>query len=106
MIKQVATDHDLLVTVDVKLDSLTKKVDNMGDGMSKELADHQQRITVIEETIAKFDPRELTPRFLTLEQTVHDFKTTAIVWRTMAGAVGGALFYILTQIPNWLKLFI
>lgn len=96
-------DHDLLVTLNVKVDALTKKVDSMSDGMSAKLADHEKRIEIVEVTIKKFDPTELTPRFFVLEQKVHDFETTAKVYRVLAGAVGGAIFFILSQLPSWIK---
>lgn len=102
--KQQEVDHDLLVKLDVKVDILTRKVDGMSDGMSETLKEHERRLELIEVTIKKFDPTELTPRFFALEQRVHDFETTAKVYRILAGAIGGAIFFILSQLPSWIKL--
>ena len=97
-------DHDLLITLNVKVDALTQKLDIISDGVNAKLSDHEKRIGSVESTISKFDPKELTPRFFKLEQEVHDFKTTTKVYRLVAGAGGGAVFFILTQIPSWVRI--
>lgn len=93
------TDHDTLIRLEGKVDSIQRDVAELKDGISSKIADHEIRIKAIEKVIVETDLLNSYKSFLHLKEEVHDFKTTATVWRTIAGAVGGALFWLLTQIP-------
>lgn len=98
------TDHDLLITVNVKLDNLSVDVKNMGDTMTKELNDHEARLKVIELAAQKYDTDGMVKRLNMVEQKLHDFETTTATFRVMAGVVGGMIMFVLTQLPNILRL--
>lgn len=102
---QAKTDHDLIVVLNVKMDSLTHKVNEITDGTTTKLLNHENRIEALEVLTVKYPATELVPRFFKLEQEVHDFKTSAVAWRTVTGALGGGVFYALSQLPTWIKIF-
>ena len=60
---------------------------------------------VAEETQASFTSLKGTQKeFYLLKEEVHDFKTTAVAYRVMAGAIGGVFAFVLTQLPAWIRI--
>jgi len=43
-------DHDLLITVSAKLDSLTDEVRNYSGGVNDKITDHENRLRLVENT--------------------------------------------------------
>lgn len=103
MMKNPASDHDLLITLNVKVDNLATDIKAVGDGVGKQIADHEVRIRKIESDHEAVNPVQTFKDFKTLEQQVRDAKTTAGVYRIVAGFIGGAIFFILTQLPHVLR---
>lgn len=96
-------DHDTLIRVETKMDGIVSDIKEMKDGTSKTLADHELRIQSIEDIVQITSPLETVKDFRKLQLEVRDFKTTANAFRLIAGLVGGAIMYLLTQVPNLLK---
>ena len=101
---KIESDHDLLITLNTKVDALTLAVKELRDGTSLKIAEQESRIRKIEELIDQTNPAQSYKDFLVLKQEVHDFKVTAGVWRFIAGSIGAIVFYVLTQLPHWIKL--
>lgn len=103
----VFIDHDLLITLKANFDTFqsqyTLDMKELKDGTQFTLSDHEKRIKVVEEIVQVTTPVESLKQFKTLQQEVHDFKTTANAFRLIAGLVGGAIMYLLTQIPNLIR---
>lgn len=100
-----STDHDNIIRIETKLDNLTDEVKLLRDGLASRVATLEQRVASIDELHAKVDPITSTKKVNDLEIKFHDFETTATIYRTMAGFIGGAIFFILSQVPAWFKLF-
>ena len=97
-------DHDALIRVESKLDNLATDVKIMGDGFGKTVADHEIRIKRIEDVIVQTNLLESYKEFRILQQKVHDFMTSANVYRVIAGFLGGGIVFLATQLPNWIRL--
>src|SRR3989344_5475641 len=93
------SDHDLLITLNAKVDGLIVEVKSMQDGVGKEIANHEVRIRKIEAV------HDAVKQLNGVIQKVHDFEVSANVFRVLAGILGGTIFYILTQIPILLRSF-
>lgn len=102
------TDHDLLIELKATFDAFMKRYDSdmlqLKDGYTSKLNDHEVRLKSIEKVVDQTDLVESYKEFVVLKQEFHDWKTTANVIRVIAGMVGGIVFYLLTQIPNILRL--
>lgn len=100
-------DHDTLIRVEAKLDGLIADVKIMNDGTTIRITDHELRLKKIESDGAVIGSvSEAWKRFTTLEGQIHDSGVTTNAYRILAGVVGGIVFFILTQIPPWIKLFL
>ena len=97
-------DHDTIIRLEAKLDGLIADVKIMNDGMSKQIGDHEVRLRKIEDIVIQADPTGNIARLNKLEQEVRDFKTGANVYRVVAGAVGGMMVFVFSQLPTWLRL--
>jgi len=49
-----ADDHDLLIKLETKMDSLKEDIKDIKDGTSRHISDHEQRIQIIEGKVSKF----------------------------------------------------
>ncbi len=101
------TDHDLLIRVDTKVDSLVIAFRELKEGSTATLAEHGVRIRKLEDASQKYDAETLIPRFLKVEKDVNDFqanfKATIKVSRYVFLVMGGLISFILTQLPTILK---
>lgn len=98
-------DHDLLIILTTKVDGLSAKLDNMQNGVTQQLANHEQRINAIEKIVDQVDALNTYKDFLGLKQEVRDWKTSANAFRLIGGVIGGGVVFLLTQLPNVLKSF-
>jgi len=85
------TDHDTLIRLEAKLDGLVNDVKEMKDGTTKTLADHERRISKIEQIVTTTKLVESLRELKTLKQEWRDFNTTLKVYRLISGTVGGVL---------------
>lgn len=46
-------DHDLIIKLDVKLDSLKDDISKLGDGTAKTISDHEDRIRTVETNVTR-----------------------------------------------------
>lgn len=101
--ERTQSDHDLLITLDVKLDALTKEMRISNDGTKERLSSVENRTDKIEAMIERVSPDNTFREFQTLKQEVHDFKTSANLLRIIGGILGGFVFFLLTQLPTILR---
>ncbi len=103
-----SSDHDLLITLTATIDAFMKRYESdmvqLKDGYTAKINDHETRIKLIEKTSDQIDPLGTYRKVQSLEQEFHDWKTTANIVRIIGGFAGGVVFFVLTQIPNILKL--
>ena len=85
--------------------NLSNDLRETADGSKKSIADHEARLRVMEKINDQVNLLTFYQDHLTLKQEWHDYKTTARTWRVIGGIAGGAAMFILTQLPNILKLF-
>lgn len=101
-------DHDSITKLTTKFDDFLKQyqVDmaQLKDGYTSKLTDHETRLRVIEKTIDQVNLNNLNKDVLDTKNAMQNFKATAMAWRTVGGLVGGFVMFILTQLPNILKL--
>lgn len=57
MAKQIQTDHDLLITLNTKVDLLTTIVNEMKDGTTEKITKLETRVKILEDTHAGIDTR-------------------------------------------------
>jgi hypothetical protein len=95
------TDHDTLIRIEANLNNLATDVKIMGDGLNARVADHELRMQKLETVVNQLNPIETLKEFRNLQQQVHDFYTTANVYRIIAGFVGGLFMFVATQLPTW-----
>jgi hypothetical protein len=105
MTKAPSTDHDLLITLNVKVDNLSVAMKEVGDGTGKGLADHEARIRKIESDHEAVNPLQSFKDLQEVKGQLRDNKITANAYRVVAGFVGGGIFFILTQLPVILRGF-
>lgn len=122
-------DHDTLIEVKTMVGNLSTDVKIMGDGINARLIDHEARIRKIEETIISTQPEKniiringIDERMRKIEDLIisvnpdekikllHDvdgrvsgMEKTQLVQRSIGGAIGGILVFILTQAPGWVR---
>ena len=49
-------------------------------------------------------PVETLKEFKVLQTKVNNFVVSAKAWRVAGGMAGGAILWLLIQVPNWIKL--
>jgi hypothetical protein len=107
--ENTSSDHDLLITLSTRFDTFTQQyaldMKELKDGTAGKLVDHENRIKTVEKTISNVQLETSYKEFVQLKQQFHDFQTTAMVWRSIAGIGGGAAMWLLTQIPRWIELW-
>lgn len=97
-------DHDTIVRLEAKIDGLVIDVKGINDGTSSKIADHESRIRKLEDSLIIYEPTKNIQRLEVVEAKVQRMTETAMIWRSIAGVLGGAIFFILTQLPNWLRI--
>ena len=99
------TDHDLLIRLESKVDSLIVDVKEVKDGTNTQLTDHETRIRVVEKVHEEVNPIQTVKEFRELQQQMHDFKT---IWKfviTVASVIGGVIGFALSLVTDSLRLF-
>lgn len=98
------TDHDTIVRMEAKLDNIGSDVKTMGDGLARSIGEHEARLRSIESDIVSVGGiKPAWERFLKIESYIHDTRLTQNIYRAIAGLVGGAIFWVLTQAPAVLR---
>lgn len=77
-------DHDTIVRMESKLDVLIKNVENLTNGSTMKLNDHENRIR-------------------SLELREHDEGLRTNVFRFVVVGIFGAVVWVLTQVPDILR---
>lgn len=103
--KNPSSDHDLLIRLETKMDTVVGDVRELKDGTSQKMAEYEVRIKKLEDITLAVNPIETVAEFRILQSKVHDFFTTANAWRVISGLISGAIVFLLTQLPNILKAF-
>lgn len=110
------SDHDLLIELNTKFEIFMVQNKNdmvqLRDGYREKIndntnsiKDHETRLNSIEALRDQIDPMKMSHDLKTLQGSVHDFTLSIKLWRVMGGMVGGAILWILTQLPNILNFF-
>lgn len=82
--KIISSDHDTIIRVETKMDAMASDIKEIKDGTTAKLTDHELRIKKIEDDVLVA-------------------KTNVSAYRVMGGVIGGAIMYLLTQVPTILK---
>lgn len=98
------SDHDTITRLEVKMDTLIKGQEMMSSSLDGKIVDHESRINKLEAIVESVQPEKTINEFRLLQQQVRDFVTTANVFRVISGIVGGGVVFLLTQLPNWIRL--
>lgn len=99
------SDHDLLIRLEAKVDTLIIDVKEVKDGTNTKLLDHEARIRSIEKIHEEINPIQAAKDFRDVQQELHDFRT---IWKfvvTVASAIGGIIGFGLSIIADSLHLF-
>lgn len=118
--KMNQTDHDLLIRLDEKFETFTKQyhldMKSLNDGMTKQitknaiqLEDHEKRLDTVERIIDVVKPEETYNDYITFKTEIKNIilkaGTIASFSRILAGIFGGAIMWLLIQLPqiieNW-----
>ena len=97
-------DHDTIVRLESKVDGLIVDVKELKDGTTAKIIDLDIRVKAVEKVVIETDLLNSYKDYIVLKQKVHDFVTTANAYRLVGGLLGGIIVFILTQLPNWIKL--
>jgi hypothetical protein len=73
------TDHNLLITLNNKVDEVTQSLKEMNDGMRTRLRDVEMRVNTIETIVDKVDPITTHSRFIEVERQVGYIKFTLYI---------------------------
>jgi hypothetical protein len=94
-------DHDLLIRIDTRMDVIERELKDLRLGIIADIAKHDVRLRVMEDSRARFDPALLVPKYDLVAQEWNDFKVRRAVWGTVV-ILGGALagnFFRLVVFP-------
>lgn len=95
-----SNDHDLLIRLEVVVNTISKDIREMKDGTAKELAQHDLRLKRIEQLLDTTNFEQAMEDFKKTQQLVHDTVVTANAFRMIAGFIGGLVVFLLTQLPS------
>ena len=101
--RQAISDHDLLIRLDEKVDVLVLQIQTLNDGITERIGKLEVRMTAVEKVHDQVDPLGSKQQLEKVLDEVRDFKTSANTYRVIGGLIGATMFFILTQIPAWLK---
>lgn len=101
MPRENASDHDLLIRLDTKVDQLTKDVKLMSDGISTKIASIDIRVNAIEKLIDETQPLEVIKQIKDNTEWISGFKLT---WKLLL-AVFSTVSLILGAILGSFSLF-
>jgi hypothetical protein len=91
-------DHDILVTLNVKVDRLITDMKEVKEGSTVQLADHEKRIEALEAIGTKYPASELVPSFIELRQKFHDQVLTSKERTRIVATVSSVVTFVLTTI--------
>ena len=108
------TDHDGLVTLIANFGSFTKQytqdIKEIKENVNGRLIGHdadikanEMRITALEKLVTETNPIEAFKSLSDLKAEYHDDKTKFNTYRVVGGIVGGAIMWVITQLPNILR---
>ena len=100
---QNASDHDLLIKLDTKVDNLALDIKELKDGLTVRMAAIELKVVGYDKIIAEADPTGTKKKVDELGAEIHDFKTTVGIYRVIAGVIGGFIFFLISQLPAWLR---
>lgn len=95
MPRENASDHDLLIRLDTKVDQLTKDVKSMGDGVTLRVSNIEMRINDLEKLRDEIQPETLAVVVRDNAEWIKGFKNTwkllLAVFSTISLIVGAIL---------------
>ena len=97
-------DHDTLIRLESKVDSLITDIKDLKDGTSQKLTDHETRLRVMEKLAEQSQPETNLKKLNDLYQWKHDFQVRWQFIVAAAGVIGGVVGFILTLIGSYFKL--
>jgi uncharacterized protein (UPF0335 family) len=89
--KTISTDHDTIIRLETKMDSVASDIKEIKDGNSAKMAESDGKHIALALRVKK------------LEDDVLVAKTNVGAFRVIGGAIGGGIVFLLTQIPNIIK---
>lgn len=97
-------DHDTLIRLESKVDSLITDIRDLKDGTSQKLTDHETRLRVIEKIAEQSQPETNLKKLNDLYQWKHDFQVRWQFVVGVAGLIGGVVGFVLTLIGSYFNL--
>ena len=98
--KRENIDHDLLITLNVKLDGVVIDMKEIKDGSASQLTNHELRIKTLEELTTKYPADQLVPQFMILQQEFHDQKLTSKERVRITAMVSAGVTFLLTTVAT------
>lgn len=96
-------DHDALIRVEENLKNIGADIKEMKDGTSLTLSDHEIRLKSIETIVQVVKPEQSLAEFRVLQQQWRDFGNNLRLLQLFWGALGAAIIFLITQVPNILR---
>lgn len=97
------TDHDTLIRVEAKMDTVVSDIRALKDGNTLILTDHDMRLKLIEKLIEQAQPEIRIKQIDALLEWQHDFKLTWKIILAIASGIGAAATIIINLIFKYLK---
>lgn len=100
------SDHDTLIRLESKVDTLVTDVKELKDGTTAKLIQLETRISALEKIGEQYNPRDLVPKILANDQWIHDYKLTYKIIISVAvivSSIVGFLMAIVSQAVGLLK---
>lgn len=91
-------DHDTLIRLETKVDSVLESVKEIKDGTAAQLANHEQRINDMEKLRDELNPKELVTQIKSNAQWIHDFKLTWKIILAISASIGGIVGFIVNLV--------
>ncbi len=88
-------DHDTLIRLESKVDSVLTDIKDLKEGTTTKLADHELRLRVLEKLAEQYQPELNLKKLNEVYQWKHDFQVTWKVILATASAVGGIVGFLL-----------
>ena len=95
------SDHNLLITLNNKVDSLTQSVEKMNDGIRTRIRELELKVETHQVIIDKVDPLETYKRFEKVEQTQNYMKFALY----MIGVIGIIISWTTGFVDNIINIF-
>lgn len=100
--KQQQTDHDILIRLDEKFEIFTTQyaldIKSLKDNVTKDITSNKLKLDAHDSVLKKHEERLDK---MDKEKDIKDGKANLL--KVIAGAIGGFIMFLLTQLPNILR---